>query len=276
MIRHLAIISGLLILHICSLSAQTVGAEVGAQAGVSHYFGDINPDYGLSRPGLSAGILGRYSFNNRIAIKASLNYARVSGFDSDSDNEFQLRRNLDFKSDLLNGGFQLEFNFLPFVHGDRDRFFTPYLFGGASMTYFNPKTKLNGTKYALRDFGTEGQDEGDEYNISTAGWLYGGGIKYSLNYHWSINVELAIHELFTDYLDDVSTVYPEPFDLQLERGDIALLLSDRSIVAEGQPAIGEPGRQRGNSANDDAYAVLTVGVTYFLGKLKCPPISRNY
>jgi opacity protein-like surface antigen len=276
MIRHLAILIGLLILNTYPLSAQSVGAEVGIQAGAAHYFGDINPDYGLNRPGLSAGLIGRYSFNNRIAVKASFNYARVSGFDSDSDNEFQLRRNLDFKSDILNGGLQFEFNFLPFVHGDKDRFFTPYIFGGASMSYFNPKTEFEGTKYNLRDFGTEGQGEGDEYNITTAGWLYGGGIKYSLNYHWSINVELSMHELFTDYLDDVSTVYPIPFDLFLEHGQIAVELSDRSIVAEGQPAIGEPGRQRGNSANDDSYAILNVGVTYFLGKLKCPPISRNY
>ncbi len=144
------------------------------------------------------------------------------------------------------------------------------------MTYFNPKTAFNGEQYALRDLGTEGQDVGDEYNTTTAGWLYGGGIKYSLNYHWSINVELSMHQLFTDYLDDVSTVYPEPFDLQLERGNIAVALSDRSITSEGLPAIGEPGRQRGNSANEDFYAILNVGVTYFLGKLKCPPISRNY
>jgi len=85
-----------------------------------------------------------------------------------------------------------------------------------------------------------------------------------------------MHQLFTDYLDDISTVYPEIFDLRLNRGDIAVALSDRSIVAEGQPAVGEPGRQRGNSADDDSYAILNVGVTYFLGKLKCPPISKHY
>ncbi len=276
MIKYLTAITGLLILNVFSLSAQVVGDEVGIQAGASHYFGDINPDYGLNRPGLSAGILGRYSFNNRIAVKASFNYARVSGFDADSDNEFQLRRNLDFKTDILNGGAQIEFNFLPFVHGDKDRFFTPYLFGGASLTYFNPKAELNGTKYALRDLGTEGQDEGDEYNTTAGAWLYGGGIKLSLNYHWSINVELSMHDLFTDYLDDVSTVYPDPFALGFDRGDVAVALSDRSIASEGQPKIGELGRQRGNSANNDSYAILNVGITYFLGQLKCPPISKTY
>ena len=276
MIRSLAITIGLLISISISSTAQVVGAEVGAQLGVAHYFGDLNNDYSLSKPGLTGGLIARYSFNRRIAVKTSFNYARVSGDDALSDNEFQLRRNLSFESDLYNGGLQLEFNFLPFVHGDKDFFFTPYLFGGASMTYYNPKAELNGQKYALRDFGTEGQPEGEEYNTTSTAWLYGGGVKMSLTYHWSINVEFGIHQLFTDYLDDVSTVYPETFDLRIERGDIALALSDRSIASETQPQIGQPGRQRGNSAVDDAYAVLTVGVTYFLGQLKCPPISKPY
>ena len=276
MIRSLAIAFGFLLCISENISAQVVGMEVGAHIGASHYLGDLNNDYSLKKPGFTGGLMARYSFNRRIALKTSFNYARLSGDDALSDNEYQLRRNLSFASNVINGGLQLEFNFLPFVHGDKDLFFTPYLFGGASMTYYNPKAELNGEKYVLRDLGTEGQPVGDEYSLTSGGWLYGGGVKFSLNYHWSINMELGIHQLFTDYLDDVSTVYPEPFDLRLDRGDIAVLLSDRSIPTETQPQIGQPGRQRGNNAVDDAYAVFTVGVTYFLGDLKCPPISKPY
>ena len=276
MIRSIAIVIGFLLWTNAKTLAQVVGMEVGAQAGVAHYFGDLNNDYSINKPGFTGGLLARYSFNRRIALKASFNYASVAGDDALSDNEFQLRRNLSFASDVINGGLQLEFNFLPFVHGDKDLFFTPYLFGGLAMTYYNPKAELNGEKYVLRDLGTEGQPVGDEYSLTSGGWLYGGGVKFSLNYHWSINVELGIHQLFTDYLDDVSTIYPETFDLRLDRGDIAVLLSDRSIPTETQPQIGQPGRQRGNSAVNDTYAVFTVGVTYFLGDLNCPPISRQY
>jgi len=272
MIRYIAIIIGLLILHSYSLTAQVVGLEVGVQAGGSHYFGDLNTDYRLNKPGPSGGLLARYSFNRRIAVKTSINYARVFGDDADSDNEFQIRRNLDFKSNLFNGDLKLEFNFLPFVHGDKDFFFTPYLFGGAAITYYNPKADYQGETYALRELGTEGQVGGNQYNASTLGYTYGAGIKTSLTYRWSINVELAMHELFTDYLDDVSTVYPN----QASLSTIAAALSDRSIATPDQPQIGQAGRQRGNSATTDSYAILTVGVTYFLGELKCPDISEPY
>lgn len=269
MIRNLAIIIGLLMLQF-PLSAQVVGLEVGAQIGGAHYFGDLNTDYSLNRPGLSGGILARYSFNRRISVKSAFNYARVSGDDADSDNEYQLRRNLDFKSDVINGLLQLEFNFLPYVHGDKNFFFTPYILGGASVSYYNPKAEYQGDTYALRDLTTEGIE--NKYNAFTPAWLYGGGVKLSLSYHWSLNVELAMHQLFSDYLDDVSTVYPDATTLSA----VGVALSDRSIATADQPQIGQPGRQRGNSETQDSYAILSVGVTYFLGQLKCPPISKPY
>jgi len=272
MIRYIAIVIGLLILQSQSLTAQVVGLEVGAHAGGAHYFGDLNTDYSLNRPGLSGGILARYSFNRRIAVKVGLDYAKVFGDDAISENEFQIRRNLDFKSNLFLSDLRLEFNFLPFVHGDKDFFFTPYLFGGGSITYYNPKAEYQGQTYTLRDLGTEGQSTGEQYNESTLGYTYGAGIKLSLNYRWSINIELAMHQLFTDYLDDVSTVYPGSGALD----PIAAALSDRSIATADQPQIGQPGRQRGNSATNASYAIFSVGVTYFLGELKCPEISKPY
>lgn len=259
-----------------SMTAQVVGMEVGAQLGVSHYFGDLNQELTINKPGLSCGLLARYSFNKRIALKASFNYARIAGDDALSQNEFQLRRNLQFQSDLLNGGLQLEFNFLPFVHGHKEQFFSPYLFGGFSMTYYNPKAEFQGSLVELRPLGTEGQFQDETYNLTDFGWLYGGGVKVSLNYHWSINVELALHQTFTDYLDDVSTTYPDLNELGIRNGPTAVALSDRSVATETQPMIGQPGRQRGNSAVNDSYAILTFGVTYFLGRLDCPTISEPY
>lgn len=274
MLRNLLSIVGLLLLT--TSSAQVVGLEVGAQAGTSHYFGDLNPELKINKPGLSAGLLARYCFNKRIAIKAGFNYAHIAGDDALSQNEFQVRRNLSFQSHLLNGGLQLEFNFLPFIHGDKKEFFSPYLFGGLSMTHYNPKADYNGSLVELRELGTEGQFPDETYNLTDLAWLYGGGVKVSLSFHWSINVELALHQTFTDYLDDVSTTYPDMIDLGQRNGPTAVALSDRSVTSEGQSMIGQPGRQRGNSAVNDSYAVLSVGVTYFLGRLNCPSISEPY
>ena len=133
------------------------GFEVGGWLGVGHYFGDLNSTYSLKRPGAAGGLIGRYNFNNRISVRLSANYGRVSAYDSDSDNSFQQSRNLSFRSDILEGLGQLEFNFLPYVHGSEDQFFTPYLFGGFGFSYFNPKAELNGEWVALQPLGTEGQ-----------------------------------------------------------------------------------------------------------------------
>ena len=117
----------------------------------------------------------------------------------------------------------------------------------------------------MRPLGTEGQFKGEEYYTTTGGLAFGAGFKVSLNYEWSINVELSGRRLFTDYLDDVSTVYADIDDIQNLRGPVAAALADRS-----DPIIGETGRQRGSSKTKDSLGFLTVGIVYYFGDLKCP------
>ena len=105
------------------------------------------------------------------------------------------------------------------------------------------------------------------------GFVYGAGFKIDLSYLWSLNIELGARSLFTDYLDDVSTEYPNSVELQALRGDLAARLSDRSLEVRPE-AIGEAGRQRGTSTSNDGYAMLSIGLVYYIGTLDCPPISR--
>ena len=260
----------LCVLYACAIHAQR-GAEVGVMLGAVHYFGDLNTDLRVNRPGLAVGILGRYNFNERVALKLSANYGRVEAYDSDSDNSFEKARNLHFRSNIIDGAAQIEFNFLPYRHGHEIDFFSPYIFVGFNIFYYNPEAELNGTWYELRNMGTEGQFQGEEYFSVSGGLVYGGGVKVSLNYEWSINVELSSRWLFTDYLDDVSTVYPDQTDLRNLHGDIAIQLSDRSIP-NGIPQIGQEGRQRGNDKDNDFYTFLQVGLVYYFGDVRCPKI----
>ena len=145
------------------------GWEVGGWAGVSHYFGDLNTSMNLSKPGVAFGAIGRYNFNTRTCAKVSLNYGFIRADDADSRNNFEVQRNLSFQSHLLDLTAQLEFNFLPYIHGSQDAYYTPYILAGFTIFNYNPTTELDGQRYALRDMGTEGQFLGDEYNIfSTA------------------------------------------------------------------------------------------------------------
>lgn len=271
----------LLLVFLTSISlnrnfAQSDGWEAGIWLGAAHYFGDLNTNYNLGLPGPAGGILARYNFNNRISFKFSANYGVVRGDDALSKNVFEKVRNLNFESSVLEGSLQLEFNFLPYQHGSKENFFTPYVFGGLSIFHYNPTAEFEGETYNLRDLGTEGQFQGEEYFAVSGGLLYGLGFKIDLSYEWSINIELGARQLFTDYLDDVSTVYPNLDDLEQLRGEAAVALSDPSLIIPGvnESKIGEEGKQRGNSNTNDSYVMLGVGLIYYFGDIRCPGYGK--
>ncbi len=242
------------------------GWEAGGWLGVSNYYGDLNTAYSLKRSGLAAGVVARYNFNNRICLKFGGSATTIGADDKNSPNSFESQRNLSFKSRVVDGTAQLEFNFLPYTHGSKDEFYTPYLAFGFSVYNYNPKTLYEGEWIELRQQGTEGQFKGEEY-FSTAGAMaFGGGLKLDLNFEWSLNIEFSARKLFNDYIDDVSGTYPDMDDLENLRGEIAVNLSDRSL-----DGIGERGRQRGNSKDNDTYIFLGVGIVYYFGDINCPP-----
>lgn len=257
------------------------GIEAGGWLGVSNYFGDLNTNLRLDHPGLAGGLGIRYNFNERVCVKLHGNAGTVQAYDADSPNIYERARNLHFKSRVADVGLQMEFNFLEYIHGSKDQGWTPYLFLGLGVTFFNPKAELEGEWHALRPLGTEGQFKGEEYYTVAGGWTYGMGFKIDLSYEWSLNIDLSARRLFTDYLDDVSTVYPDLDDVEDLRGEFATRFIDRSpeLYAKDpgfftrnnlEYPIGEPGRQRGNSRNRDTYVYFGVGVYYYFGNLKCP------
>ena len=276
--KRLHMKKGLLGLVLCLfafLAQSQKGYEIGGWLGLSNYFGDLNTNYRLSKPGPAGGFIGRYDINYRMAVKFSANYGLLRADDADSDNSFEKARNLSFKSNVFEGALQYEFHFFPYVHGSDDHYFTPYLFLGLSGFHFDPKAKYNGSWERLRPLGTEGQQVGNEYSSVGFGLAYGLGLKFDLNYYWSVNIELSARSLFTDYLDDISETYPDLVNLAARRGQLAADLSDRSGEIN-DISIGELGRQRGNANNNDAYAFLSFGLVYFIPFLECPTISKPY
>ena len=253
------------------------GWEAGPWVGASWYFGDLNTSYNLGTPGLAAGILARYNFNERLALKFSAGVGKVEADDARSGNIFERARNLSFESSLVDVTAQFEFSFLPYIHGSKENYFSPYIFLGLTGFHFNPKARLGDELYELRALGTEGQFKGEEYYSVHGGLAFGMGMKLDLSYEWSLNVELGVRQLFTDYLDDVSTVYPDRSDLLKARGEIAVALSDRSIAIPGanDGPIGEEGRQRGNSTNKDAYVIANIALVYYFGDLRCPDYGKR-
>ena len=251
------------------------GWEVGGGIGVSHYFGDLNTTFDITHPGWAVSGIARFNFNDRICVKMAATYANLAANDKNAKNIFERQRNLNFQTGVVDGSAQLEFNFLPYNYFDDSQRFTPYLFAGFNVFNFNPTATHNGQTYSLRDLGTEGQFKGEEYFTTQLGLVYGGGLKIALGEEWSINLELSARALFTDYLDDVSTVYPKMTDLNKQRGPVAVALSDPSLKNDEGQTFSMLGRQRGEKSNNDMYTIFTVSLLYYFGDLRCPTISKR-
>ncbi len=246
------------------------GYELGGWLGISNYFGELNSNFSFLEPGLAGGMNLRLLFNDRLAMKTMISYGSVKGDDKDSYNTFEKKRNLSFKSPIIDFTQQFEFNFQSYRHGTATDYFTPYLLAGIDIFYYDPRAKLDGKWYSLRELGTEGQALGEEYFEYAAGLVVGGGLKWDINHVLSMNLEMSYRFISTDYLDDVSKSYPNMRELKTLRGEIAEKLSDRS----GIPGFAVQGKQRGNSRDKDKFSFVGVSLMYFIGSLECPSINK--
>ena len=125
--------------------------------------------------------------------------------------------------------------------------------------YFNPKTVYNGQKISLQPL----QTEGVKYSRFAIVIPFGIGARLKLGPNMNLAIEGGYRKTFTDYLDDVSTTYPDPSKLTSPE---AIALSNRAVDNFGNPnpAYGAPGRQRGNPSNKDSYFLLNAKLEYYL------------
>lgn len=268
--KHI-LLSFILISFLSNESIAQKGWELGGWLGTSWYYGDLNTTLIPRKPGLALGLNARYNFNTRVSARGSASFGTVAAADSLSRNNFEKARNLSFKSNIYDVSGIFEFNFFEYVHGSKDAFWTPYTLVGINVFKFNPRAELDGEYYDLRNLGTEGQEIGEEYYTVSGGYVLGLGIKWDINIDWSLNIEFSTRRLFTDYLDDVSTVYANPEKLLLTRGEISPQLADRSL----ELGLGEPNRQRGNTNDKDVYNFFGISLMRYFGDIECPKISNT-
>lgn len=246
--------------------------EFGVQLGAAHYFGDLNPNKKLNRPKLAGGVFFRKQINNYVAVRIGANFAQLGYSDVyEKKNEFQMRRNLSFNTNVWELMLQGDFNFFKFNPSNPGERFTPYITFGAGVFNFDPYAYLNDTKYFLRPLGTEGQGSAAYPNrklYSTTAFAFpvGVGVKFALTDRTNLNFEIAHRFTTTDFIDDVSGTYAGLATFPV--GSPASFLQDRSYET-GTP-IGIAGTQRGFSGPRDQYIMATVGVTFSITSYKCP------
>jgi hypothetical protein len=258
--------------------------EVGLFFGAANYKGELSPHlFNKDFIHFAMGGFYRHNWNRHWSYNFELNYGRISGDDALAETGFERNRNLSFYSDIIEFSPLIEFNFFPYETGNSEFPFTPYLFTGISVLRFNPKTTYNGNDVELQPLGTEGQGLNGTslYNRVVLAIPIGGGLKIDLG-KFGLGIEVGTRRTYTDYLDDVSTVYPDQLKLTAARGPLAAALSDRSLNKSdtSTPLPTVTGKQRGNSKDNDWY--VFAGITMYVrinspGRDSCSPFKkRNY
>ena len=281
-IRFLLIISCLAFFHQANAQfddPKTI--EVGPHVGVSYYMGDLNP-IPFAQSQLQYGGVVRLNWDNRWTFR--FDYSRATVTAADAVIKWRPERNLSFMTKINDFSLVAEFNFLEYYTGNPKRNVSPYIFGGFSVFQYTPYAEVAGTLINLRDYATETPlgDDAKWYEKLTDKSVpvglsipFGFGVKFSLSRHMAATVEWRMQKTFTDYLDDVATVYPATNKhayvvvdgMYYDLTDPTATPSGIPVDANGNPTINPNGnyyggQQRGNSAFNDWFGMARVSLTW--------------
>lgn len=238
--------------------------EVGPHVGVSYYMGDINPAYPFAQSQLQYGGVVRFNYDNRWTFRFDYSHATVTA--SDEVIKWRPERGLNFTSIINDFSLVAEFNFIEYYTGNPKKNVSPYLFGGISMFQYTAYANIGDLMVDLSDYATEGPVNPNEKwykkmfgKTSPIGVSlpFGVGVKMSLSRHMAATVEWRMQKTFTDYLDDVATVYPdgEHAMYHFDDGRLPYDLTDPTQQYEA-------GQQRGNSSFNDWFGMARVSLTW--------------
>ena len=255
--------------------------EIGFSSGAIGYWGDLqNKLITMSQAGVCGGLMLRNPLHANVAVRFSANYGTIQAKDSKSNDPERIKRNLSFRSRLVEYGLSGEF-LLPITHKvmGSDGItpskiaypIMPYFVVGMHLFHFNPQAEYKGTWYDLKPLNTEGQNlnrpQAKNYSLTQISIPLGFGLKYKLTSRANLAVEFSGRKTLTDSLDDVSTSYPDLAAQKFSNGDIGYKLSWRGNEINGQENKVIPeGTRRGNSDNNDWYVLSTVSFRVKLAK----------
>ncbi|MBI3883574.1 MAG: outer membrane beta-barrel protein [Sphingobacteriales bacterium] len=202
--------------------------------GVSNYQGELqeNP-YTFEQSHLAGGFGLNYEITEHFIGRANFSFGKVSGDDKTSKKIDRQKRNLNFTSTIIDFSAGVQYDLFSLYK----YLFTPYVYVGVSVYGFNPYTSSpSGPRVYLQPLGTEGQGViggTKKYELTQLSIPFGGGVKFAVNENISIGIEVIMHKLFTDYLDDVSTTYANKADLDYYNGPTAVEYSYRGDELPG-------------------------------------------
>lgn len=261
----------ILILFTSSLPFFSIGQRLHADfyGGVANYQGDLQGRiFTFNKSGIAGSIGLSYDITNNFRVRGLASFASIQGNDKyNTTNKGVEVRNLNFKTNIVEGQVALEFNLLDLSKWG----FTPYVFAGGAIYNFNPYTfDSAGKKVFLQPLGTEGQGLSQypnkkQYKLTQFAIPFGAGLKLALTGNLQLGFEFGFRKLFHDYLDDVSTTYADSSILAAARGTQSVALAYRGDELPGGLSYPAEGAQRGNSKLMDWYYMTGIRVSYLLG-----------
>jgi Outer membrane protein beta-barrel domain len=241
------------------LLAMAQNFHFSARLGMAGYQGDLKAKtFSFSQSKFLGSIGVRYDLSEHLALRSYLTLTSLKADDKKGTASMRLR-NLNFQTKIFAWEGGLHYSFLNL----NEHWWTPYLFAGIGIFHFNPYTKdVSGTKTYLNPLSTEGQGfipGVKPYKLTQFSLPLGAGVERSLNEDMRVGLELGYNKSFTDYLDDVSTVYVDQSALLAARGQKAVDLAYRGneVATEPYPVAGD---LRGSPKSKDGY--FYIGLTF--------------
>lgn len=250
--------------------------DFGVHAGASNYLGEMGgksdkrkdfiADLKLSKTQFCVGGFARYKVNPIMSAKLGLNWNRICGADYLSTNPGRAGRNLSFRNDIIELELTGQFFFVDVPDlGHTYRYrndFRMYAFVGVAGFYHSPKAYYNGAWTPLRPLQTEGK----KYSPVGVSVPLGIGLYFTIDKKHRIGWEFDWRTTFTDYLDDVSTVYADPANLTSAE---AIALANRRGELGNEAGIPNPdnyapGSKRGDPSHNDSYITTSINYSYII------------
>lgn len=191
--KHVFVIFFVGFLAVKALGQQSV--DIGFAGAAGTYFGDmtkidlngsVNPEYG--------GFV-RFNFNPRYALRFNVMNGTIG-----ATGEYDYHP-WNFSKNVFDVSLNFEFNFLPYIVGDKSTHWSTYIFGGVGvqMYKYNRNDTLlaplvNPTYFAHADPGG---------SIVSPTIPFGLGIKVNLSRRWGLGIEGSMRKTFMDKLDDL-------------------------------------------------------------------------
>ena len=244
--------------------------SVAVGSGQTKYIGELNAE-NKRQTDFSHGTLAiEARLWSHLSARLSAGFYQLRGDDERApDGSFEKERNLSFTSNNWELNLQGIFFIRPYAGNYDQRWkIDPYLSLGFGMTTLDPFTYLqiqeNGeeinAKFSLRDY----QTENVAYDPFTFIIPAGVGVKMKITPFLNFNFELAYRYTFTDYLDDVSGIFPSFTDDSSIQAKLSNRRREQFLENEEAWERLDAGLSRGNSNNNDQYLFFSFQIEAFL------------